>query len=266
MTSQQILQSDVLDILFENRNKTYGAYDLRKTYNMRLWKALGGTLLSVLALLFFGNTSSTKDTIEKPDTEYIVREVKVPEEKKPEPPKERLQAQPPQQTKTDVYENKIKVVEQTIETIATQDQLRDAAFGDKKIEGPSITTMQQPPLPPSTGNGNVQEEKTKEEPPLPNRQPQFPGGVDAWRNFLSRYLQAPQDLEAGEKRTVIVRFWVDEEGAVTNFQVMQSAGSAFDNEVIRVLKKMPKWLPAIQNGRPVAISFTQPVTFTSVEE
>jgi protein TonB len=48
--------------------------------------------------------------------------------------------------------------------------------------------------------------------------------------------------------------------------VVQSAGAVFDNEVIRVLKKMPKWKPAIQNGQPVAVTFTQPVTFQAVEE
>jgi protein TonB len=48
--------------------------------------------------------------------------------------------------------------------------------------------------------------------------------------------------------------------------VLQSGGSVFDNEVIRVLKKMPKWKAAIQNGRAIAVTFTQPVTFVGVEQ
>jgi len=52
---------------------------------------------------------------------------------------------------------------------------------------------------------------------------------------------------------------------VTNFEVIQSAGGMYDNEVIRVLKKMPKWKPAIQNNQPVARYFTQPVTFMGLE-
>ena len=58
---------------------------------------------------------------------------------------------------------------------------------------------------------------------------------------------------------------MDEEGVVTNFKVVQSGGSDFDNEVIRVLKKMPRWLPAIQAGKPTAVIFTQPVTFQAAE-
>ncbi|MBA2746852.1 MAG: energy transducer TonB, partial [Flavisolibacter sp.] len=53
---------------------------------------------------------------------------------------------------------------------------------------------------------------------------------------------------------------------VNTFSILQSGGKAFDAEVIRVLKKMPKWKPAIQNGRPVAVSFSQPVTFVGVEK
>jgi periplasmic protein TonB len=65
---------------------------------------------------------------------------------------------------------------------------------------------------------------------------------------------------------VIVRFSVGEDGSVTHFEIMQSGGSAFDNEVIRVLKKMPKWKPAVQNGKNVPVMFTQPVTFMAFEE
>lgn len=90
--------------------------------------------------------------------------------------------------------------------------------------------------------------------------------MQAWIAFLNRNLHAPQDLESGEKRIVNIRFHVDVDGTITNFQIIQSGGAAFDNEVIRVLKKMPKWMPALQAGQPVTISFTQPVTFVGPEE
>jgi protein TonB len=85
-------------------------------------------------------------------------------------------------------------------------------------------------------------------------------------NFLNKYLRTPDELEAGQKRNVIVRFAVGEDGTVTHFEITQSGGSAFDNEVIRVLKKMPKWKPAVQNGKNVSVMFTQPVTFMAFEE
>jgi protein TonB len=85
-------------------------------------------------------------------------------------------------------------------------------------------------------------------------------------NFLQRNLNAPSGLEPGEKKTVSIRFFVSVDGEITDFEVIQSAGRAFDNEVIRVLKKMPRWKPAIQNGQPIARAFTQPVTFVGMEE
>jgi protein TonB len=71
----------------------------------------------------------------------------------------------------------------------------------------------------------------------------------------------PGDLEDGEKKIVVVRFIVSTEGSLTGFEVLQSAGNIYDQEVIRVLKKMPKWKPALQNSVPVSKSFTQPVSF-----
>jgi protein TonB len=122
---------------------------------------------------------------------------------------------------------------------------------------------------PSNGTGMPIDEPiaSKPDPFAPvERQPEFPGGREAWINFLNKHLQSPDELGAGERRSVHVRFEVSAEGVVTNFIVVQSGGSSFDREVIRVLKKMPRWKPAIQNGRPISISFVQPVTFQSIEE
>ena len=95
-------------------------------------------------------------------------------------------------------------------------------------------------------------------PPALTTAVEFPGGQKALMNFLNKYLRTPDELEAGQKKTVQVRFSVAEDGSVTQFEVLQSGRIAFDNEVIRVLKKMPKWKPAVQNGRNVPVMFTQP--------
>jgi len=266
MTSQQILQSDVLDILFEKRNKAYGAYLLRRNYSAQLLKAMGITALLVLVLLFFGNSSATKTVVAKlNDSGFVVKQIELPKEKV-EPPKPKVQPPAaPQPVKTELLLDKIKPVEKTTTIIATQNDLDDALPGAARIDGPPATGIQPPSLPPSTGTGTAEKEPEKINPSLPNRQPQFPGGSLAWQKFLERNLTPPADLEPGEKRSVLVRFSVDEGGVITNFQVVQSGGADFDNEVIRVLKKMPRWLPAIQAGKPVAVSFTQPVTFQAGE-
>lgn len=267
MTSQQILQSDLLDILFEKRNKLYGAYLLRRNYPIELLKAIGITCALAVGLIFLTGSSSSKQTLIDVKEEYKLSQVIIPEEPKPDLPKPQPQptATP---VKTEVFTTKVNVVDQTVDPLATQNDLETAIVGSEKIDGPLSAGPLPPQLPQisTTGAGKADDEVEKKEPPLPSRQPQFPGGAQAWLNFLSRNLRPPQDMEAGEKRTCLIRFSVDEAGTVTNFQVMQSGGTEFDNEVIRVLKKMPKWLPAIQNGKPAAVSFTQPVTFAAAEE
>ena len=63
-----------------------------------------------------------------------------------------------------------------------------------------------------------------------------------------------------------MRFAVGTDGHITQFEIVQSGGDSFDKEVIRVLKKMPDWEPAVQNGHHVSVMFTQPVTFMSLAE
>jgi periplasmic protein TonB len=90
---------------------------------------------------------------------------------------------------------------------------------------------------------------------------EFPGGLDAFARFLERHLQVPGDLQAGEKVTVLARFKVNEAGRISDISIITSGGKLFDREVIRVLNRMPLWVPAVQNGHKVAIYLMQPVTF-----
>jgi periplasmic protein TonB len=268
MTSQQILQSDFLDILFEDRNKLYGAYLLRKKYPLELMKALGITVLLVLGLIAFSSSPDPKQSAPSPNDGYKVISVVTPEEKKPEVVKPKpVKPAASQKQRTEVLTSTMKTLDVVKNPISTQDALDNAVVGNSRIDGPPATGIQAPPLPASTaGTGDAERASEKPEPPLPSRSPQFPGGASAWLNFLSRHLRPPQDMDPGEKRSCQIRFSVDEDGSITNFQVIQSGGDEFDNEVIRVLKKMPKWLPAIQNGKPASVSFTQPVTFVAQEE
>ena len=97
----------------------------------------------------------------------------------------------------------------------------------------------------------------------PSRAPGFPGGYEVWMDFLNRNLKPPSELAAGERKTVVVKFNVSADGSISNIQVVQSAGAAFDAEVLRVLGRMPKWKAAIENGKPANAVITQPVTFSS---
>ncbi len=112
----------------------------------------------------------------------------------------------------------------------------------------------------------MKEPEQPKQPDLASRPPAFPGGTEAWLEFLKKFLQAPEDLEPGQRIEVQVKFWVGVDGIVSNAEVIKSGGKSFDKEVLRVLKKMPKWEPAIQHGNYVAVAYTQPVIFLGVEE
>jgi hypothetical protein len=97
----------------------------------------------------------------------------------------------------------------------------------------------------------------------------FPGGVDAWQEFLKRNLNAaiPVDNKAPKGRyTIYVQFIVDEEGNTSNFKAITNHGYGMEKEVLRVLKLAGKWKPAYQNGQPVTAIRKQPVTFLIEEE
>jgi protein TonB len=268
MTSHEILTADVLDILFENRNKQYGAYALRKDYNHRLLLALGTSLAAVLIVCLLIKPGERLNAIAAVPDGNVVEVIDIeplPPIEKPEPPR----AQPAPAVATQRHTNQIEIVQDLPPEDAVPDieALTNAQIGLTTQEGVPPTTNQTiEPQPLQQGTGTAPTEQPAGKFTAVERLPEFPGGVNAWSAFLGRHLRVPDDLEAGERRTVQVKFWVGEDGSVTRFEVVQSAGAVFDNEVIRVLKKMPKWKPAIQNGQPVAVTFTQPVTFQAVEE
>lgn len=270
MTSNEILKADVLDIIFDNRNKQYGAYALRKNYNFRMGLALALAISSMALVFLLINPSSSLDTSSKPaKTEYEVLAIQLPEEEPqletPPPPVRPAQQTPVAQQK--FIDNFRITNNQVVDPGPTHIDLAKTAIGGSTTDGPEAPHVFVVPPDNKPGDGGNTPAPVQPETPFVVREQaaHFPGGMDAWLNFLRKHLETPESMEAGEKRTVVIRFQVSAEGAVTGFEVVQSAGSMFDKEVIRVLKKMPKWMPAIQNGHAVSVSFTQPVTFVAEE-
>ena len=264
MTNKEILQADLLDILFEHRNKLYGAYALRKTYSSRLGIALGVALSTVLlfVLISFIKKNDKRDIIRQHESIVKVTPLVLPEDKpkEPEPVKEKPKAQAD-------YQKIIVVPDNEADTsIVKNDDLENKLIGNKNIDGDKPNDIVSKPE--SSGNGDVvvKEPEKKDEPIGPSREPNFPGGPAAWLTFLQRYLQAPADVEPGQRIEVHVRFWIDVDGSVSRAEITKSGGTAFDKEVLRVMKKMPKWEPALQAGRPIAVAFQQPVIFIGEEQ
>ncbi len=97
----------------------------------------------------------------------------------------------------------------------------------------------------------------------------FPGGDQVWRRYLERTLNGSTPVDHGAPAgtyTIVVQFIVDKEGNISNVTALTKHGYGMENEVIKVITKGPKWVPAIQNGRAVKAYRRQPVTFVVMKE
>ncbi|MDI9364079.1 MAG: energy transducer TonB [Flavobacterium sp.] len=275
MNTQNILNANILDILFDGRNKAYGAYDLRKNYNKRLVKALAATLgicfLFTMGSIFAnGKKGETKpmNTIEVSLDDYKDKkkdELEIPKEQpKPEPQKqfERIAVNIPVIAPNHEVDdkNEVKPVEATEDVKIGASSIVGEKGGDDIISAPVNHSV--------TGDGdgklkvdntdNTEIFKTVEIPA------QFPGGFEAWKKYLERNLNASLPAENGAqsgKYTVMVSFVVDKEGNISDVKAENAPGFGTEAEAIKIITKGPKWQPAIQNGRKVAYRARQQVTF-----
>ncbi|GAO41498.1 TonB family protein [Flavihumibacter petaseus] len=273
MKPETILRSDLLDILFENRNKTYGAYDLRRHYNERLrWSLLAmlGIALS-LGWLFSRNPRPVDINYIIPvgDT-MILTEIKPPVE--PLPPVAPPPPPPPgNPTQVATIENTAPLI--TAEADSTEvpetDVMVNAQISNYTSDGTATTG--DAPVQQGTGTQPAVPEPVVEPPvdePLTyaSVMPSFPGGDGALQRWLSRNLRPNDDQQPGEKIKVVVRFVVGVNGKIDRIELVQKGGEPYDNEVLRVIHKMPDWKPGSQGGRPVPVWFNIPVIFQAGED
>jgi len=268
MQPEMILKSDLLDILFESRNKSYGAYPLRKEYPRRLWKSMGIVLLLItvsLSIPFFNrNNLNEKGSIILVNDSVVIHQYELPKEKPPQPlaklsspklPAATIVNPPPVIVPDDMQNNKTPTVA----------ELESSIIGDSIKAGPPVD-FNSNPAPAGGSNKGTEQEKENNidvQPEIvfsPEVRPEFPGGVEGWRRFLQKNLKSRESDEA-YKITVIVKFVVNEDGSISNLEIAQSGGQEFDNEVLRVMKKSPKWIAGSNGGRKVKVYHAQPVVF-----
>lgn len=269
MKPEVILQSDLLDIIFESRNKEYGAYALRKTYDRRLLQAIAGTCLLVLLFVLLQSLRPAEGPIVPPDPgELFVREFTIPAEPEEEKPREVPKAK--RKTAMENATAPVITAAPVDKPLATQEQLGKANLGSKTLVG-------DPPLPgePGPGDGPGTAPVTDPDPvvtppeeiktPLDFAEvmPSFKGDI---RQYLMRHLREPNDLEPGERIVVRVKFVVARDGSISDIEIVQSGRRDLDAEVIRVVKKMPHWNPGRQGERFVPVYFQLPVTFIGYAE
>ncbi|MCS3796582.1 energy transducer TonB [Niastella sp. OAS944] len=272
MEVNKILSADVLDIIFEGRNKDYGAYQLRKTYNKRMITSLA-IVAAILLLLFLGYFVS-KLMEEKEDTKTVqVQDVQLEEikqeEKKEEPPPP-PPPKPPEPPKVEmakftppkiVKDEEVKEDEKPPEV----EKLEETKIGTMNQEGQKDEGIVAPPVE-DAGKGVVEAPKKDDEDwdktfTKVEIESEYPGGAAAWQRYLNRNLRYPQEAIDNEVQgAVVVQFIVDKEGNVSDVEAI-SGPQELRAEAVRVIKKSGKWTPAVQNGRQVKSYKKQPIVF-----
>lgn len=100
----------------------------------------------------------------------------------------------------------------------------------------------------------------------PEMFPRFPGGHIALFEYLSKNIKFPKSKENEDvKVRVVTTFTVEKDGSITDAKIVRSQGEAFDNEALRVINGMPKWIPGMQNGKAVSVKYLLPITFSTTD-
>lgn len=274
MNAETILRSDVLDIIFENRNKQYGAYDLRKGYRRRLFQALSMMLGGVLVLfgMNFLKGQQRSGSFTKHGTMDSVVTVSLIEPPiQPAKPVEVPAKLAPKLATVDHQPIKIVPDPMVTEPLPTTDDLDKRVISNATEDGNTPTSDNQVSGPVETSTQAIAAVPTAEaiEPDVyetPEVRPEFPGGLDALSRFLSRHLQVPEGaVEPGQLLRVPVKFVIEKEGTISQVTFLNEVSADVKNEILRVFKKMPKWGAASQKGKRVDAYLTIPIVFQVTE-
>ncbi|MEI6945555.1 energy transducer TonB [Paraflavisolibacter sp. H34] len=281
MEANKILTADLLDLVFEERNKTYGAYELRRSYNKRIQLALlvtGGLILGGFAALYISQAMNAgTHTINQTDGITLSEVDMTPKEKTPEPP-----PPPPPPVQKSVPQVKMEIFTPPVITNdkdvketdvpPKMDDLNDARIGTMKVDGVDDVGAAVPPVADHRSVVVAPAAKADDEETVMTKveiEAEFPGGAAEWARFLRRNLNAsvPVDNGAAEgSYTVIIQFIVDKQGAVSDIRALTNHGFGMEEEAIRVMKKATRWTPALQNGHNVNAYRKQPITFVVATE
>ncbi|CAC9973306.1 MULTISPECIES: energy transducer TonB [Flavobacterium] len=262
-----IIKNTWLDIVFEGRNKIYGAYELRKSNNKTTVKALiiGSIIFSFAVAAPLIASFLPESGEEEVDNNVKIATVKLPpkkEEVKPNQP-----PPPPPPPKVDQVKFTKPVVakaEEVTEDPPKIEDLKDKKVGNETIKGDpdAVLTVDEP-----VGTGPVSQ-VVEEDNSVYNTagievKPDFPGGMDKFYKFVGNNYKTPE--EEGLKGKVYVTFVVEKDGSLTDIKVLRDIGYGTGAEAIRVLKKCPKWTPGEQNGKKVRVLYSLPITIQSAE-
>lgn len=281
METTKLLNSEFLDILFDDRNKDYGAYDLRRRYDKRVRNAVMG-MSAIVVIIIGGYLISTNLIASDRNHEAFVapETIKLETIKLDEPPPVYTpppvkQIEPPA-SKPMIKANTFQVtpdeqVRPEDEVPKNEDQ-KDKVIGNANIDkGDPNGVDFETDVFKGGGTGVVQAPKVVEKEKtyiFVEIMPEFPGGEKALMKFLQNNVHYPtMATEASISGTVFVKFVVSKNGEIGSVVVEGAKkGAGLEEEAMRVVRKMPKWKPGKQNGEAVAVYFNLPIRFMLAEQ
>jgi len=273
MQPEMILKSDLLDILFENRNKAYGAYELRRGYDNRVRNALLFTFL-LITLFLFGFAKLNKPIPVNKEIVWngtTVTLKEAPHFKDPSSGSQKKRTV--QAVAASDAQNKPKIVEdktiaKTPDAVKPTDDNKVTVTGNVVADNGAKTTGTGDNKTTGDGKGanKTTTDITDEQGPVlnPDINAQFPGGMNALKKFLEKNMARP-DIDAGETVEVQAKFIVNADGKVSGIEIIQSGGDECDDDALKALNKMPDWVPAKIRGHNVATYFIIPIHFVGTD-
>ena len=257
-----ILKDQWLEIVFEGRNKVYGAYELRKTNPKTTIKALIiGSLVFGFLVSFPLLISLLPDATNNDSLDQKIVTVKLPPKEKP---KENIPPPPPPPPKVDQVKFVKPVVakaEEVTEEPPKVVEIKDKKIGDETIKGDPDAELTVEPV--GNGPADVVDDNNIYNTAGIEVKPDFPGGMEKFYRYVGNNYRTPE--EEGLKGKVYVTFVVEKDGSLTDIKVVRDIGFGTGKEAIRVLQKCPKWNPGEQNGKKVRVLYSLPITIQSEE-
>lgn len=274
MAKIDLISRDWTEMVFEGRNKEYGAYRLRKNAGKRNLYSL--ITIFIAALAIWGGISLVKFVESRTKT---VAQTSVAEISALNQPKKKAEVKQQQKVKLEQPEKVVERVKSSVKFTApvikkddevkpedelkTQDELMNTktAIGALDVKGND------------DANGEVLKLKEAVAQPEPKpevekvfdvveQMPSFPGGPSALMEWLSNNVKYPVVAqENGVQGRVVVSFVVERDGSITDVKVVRGVDPSLDKEASRVVKAMPRWIPGKQNGSAVRVKYNVPVAF-----
>lgn len=269
MSKLSIYETDWINLVFENKNKEYGAYQLRqqssKTSFFALFIALllCASLMVIPPILSFFNVEKgiTAEILDPLDKIIQVSTIAPPQIKK-------IEAQIP-----------VKTLAQKPLEVNLKKQLVNPIIVEASLATPDIATNIEYPViiqssntgigiaSPNSSQGNGTENSVAVEygntvvtAAVLDKLPEFPGGIAKFYTYIGRSFETP-DINGARTVNIYVSFVVEKDGSMTNIQVKNDPGYGLAAEAIRVLKSLKtKWTPGIIDSKPVRTSYNLPIT------